>query len=82
MFRLSGALKSVRAPTLIMVGDLDYVCSKASRLMAQAVAGAALKIIKKSRAHVADEQPAAFTTALMIFWFGVNIHNTAKASTA
>src|SRR5271168_3518640 len=36
LFLLTGVLKSVRAPTLVMVGELDYVCSKASRLMAQA----------------------------------------------
>ena len=67
LFRLSGVLKSVRAPTLVMVGELDYVCSKASRLMAQAVLGAMLSIIKNSGHMSPLEQPAAFTAALMDF---------------
>ena len=67
LFRLSGVLKSVRAPTLVMVGELDYVCSKASRLMAQAIPGATLKIIKNSGHMSPIEQPAAFTAALMEF---------------
>jgi pimeloyl-ACP methyl ester carboxylesterase len=67
LFRLSGVLKSVRVPTLVMVGELDYVCSKASRLMAQAIPGAALKIIKNSGHMSPIEQPAAFTAALMEF---------------
>src|ERR1700719_738625 len=67
LFRLSGVLKSVRSPTLVMVGELDYVCSKASRLMAQAIPGATLKIIKNSGHMSPIEQPAAFTAALMEF---------------
>jgi pimeloyl-ACP methyl ester carboxylesterase len=67
LFRLSGVLKSVRAPTLVMVGELDYVCSKASRLTAHAVPGAMLSIIKNSGHMSPLEQPAAFTAALMDF---------------
>jgi 3-oxoadipate enol-lactonase len=67
LFRLSGVLKSVRAPTFVMVGELDYVCSKASRLMAQAIPGATLSIIKNSGHMSPIEQPAAFTAALMDF---------------
>jgi pimeloyl-ACP methyl ester carboxylesterase len=67
LFRLSGVLKSVRAPTLVMVGELDYVCSKASRLMAEAIPGATLKIIKNSGHMSPIEQPAAFTAALLEF---------------
>src|SRR5580658_4093195 len=67
LFRLTGVLKSVRAPTLVVVGELNYVCSKASRLMAQAIPGATLKIIKNSGHMSPMEQPAAFTTALMEF---------------
>ena len=67
LFRLTGVLSSVRAPTLVMVGEHDYVCSKASRLMAQAIPGAALKIIKASGHMSPLEQPAAFSAALMDF---------------
>jgi pimeloyl-ACP methyl ester carboxylesterase len=67
LFRLSGVLKSVRTPTLVMAGELDYVCSKAARLLAQAIPGATLKIVKNSGHMAPIEQPAAFTAALMEF---------------
>jgi 3-oxoadipate enol-lactonase len=67
LFRLTGVLKSVRAPTLVVVGELNYVCSKASRLMAQAIPGAALQIIKNSGHMSPLEQPTAFSAALMEF---------------
>jgi pimeloyl-ACP methyl ester carboxylesterase len=67
LFRLTGALKPVRVPTLVMVGELDYVCSKTSRLLAQAIPGATLKIIKNSGHMSPIEQPAAFTVALLEF---------------
>jgi len=67
LFRLTGVLKSVRVPTQVMVGELDYVCSKASRLLAQTIPGAALKIIENSGHMSPIEQPAAFTAALLQF---------------
>ena len=41
-------LKSVRVPTLVVVGQYDYVCSKAARLLAQTIPNASLKIIADS----------------------------------
>jgi pimeloyl-ACP methyl ester carboxylesterase len=67
LFRLTGVLKSVRVPTLVLVGQQDYVCSKASRLLAQSISGAALKIIDGSGHMSPLEQPAAFSAALMEF---------------
>jgi pimeloyl-ACP methyl ester carboxylesterase len=67
LFRLTGVLKSVRVPTLVLVGEYDYVCSKASRLMAQSIPSAALKVIKNSGHMSPLEQPAAFTAALLDF---------------
>ncbi len=67
LFRLTGALKSVRVPTLILLGEHDYVCSKAARLMAQNIPGAALKTIADSGHMSPLEQPAAFTAAVMEF---------------
>ena len=67
LFRLTDVLKAVRAPTLVVVGQHDYVCSKASKLIAQTIPNAALKIIEDS-GHISPlEQPAAFTTALVEF---------------
>jgi pimeloyl-ACP methyl ester carboxylesterase len=67
LFRLTDVLKAVRAPTLVLVGQHDYVCSKASKLIAQTIPNASLKIIEDSGHMSPLEQPAAFTTALAEF---------------
>jgi pimeloyl-ACP methyl ester carboxylesterase len=67
LFRLTDLLKSVRAPTLVLVGQHDYVCSKAARLLAQTIPNAALKIIADSGHMSPLEQPAAFSAALLEF---------------
>jgi pimeloyl-ACP methyl ester carboxylesterase len=67
LFRLTGVLQSVRVSTLVVVGQQDYVCSKAARLMAQTIPNAALKIIENSGHMSPLEQPAAFSAALMEF---------------
>ena len=64
LFRLIEPMKSVRVPTTILVGQYDYVCSKAARLLAQSIPNASLKIIANSGHMSPLEQPAAFTAAL------------------
>jgi len=67
LFRLTGVLQSVRVPSLVVVGQQDYVCSKASRLMAQTIPDATLKIIDNSGHMSPLEQPATFSAALLDF---------------
>jgi pimeloyl-ACP methyl ester carboxylesterase len=67
LFRLTGLLKSICVPTLVMAGQLDYVCSKAARLMAQTIPNATFKIIDNSGHMAPLEQPAAFNAALLEF---------------
>ncbi len=67
LFRLTRLLQSVPVPTRVMVGQHDYVCSKAARLLAQTIPGASLTIIKDSGHMAPLEQPAAFTAALLEF---------------
>jgi pimeloyl-ACP methyl ester carboxylesterase len=67
LFRLTDALKAVKASTLVLAGQHDYVCSKASRLMAQIIPNASFKIIEGSGHMSPLEQPAAFTAALAEF---------------
>jgi pimeloyl-ACP methyl ester carboxylesterase len=67
LFRVGSVLQSIRAPTLVLVGEQDYMCSKSSRLLAQTIAGATLKVIKNSGHMVPLEQPAAFSAALLEF---------------
>jgi pimeloyl-ACP methyl ester carboxylesterase len=67
LFRLADVLKAVKAPTLVLVGQQDYVCSKASKLIAQNIPDASLRIIEGSGHMSPLEQPAAFTAALAEF---------------
>lgn len=67
LFRLTGILQSIQVPTLVAVGQFDYVCSKAARLLAQTIPNATLKIIADSGHMTPLEQPAAFNAALMEF---------------
>ena len=67
LFRLTEPMKSVRVPTLVLAGEHDYVCSKASHLLAQTIPSAQLKTIKGSGHMSPLEQPAAFSAALMEF---------------
>jgi len=67
LFRLKSLLKAIAAPTLVLVGQQDYVCSKAARLLAQTIPNARLKIIENSGHMSPLEQPEAFTAALMEF---------------
>ena len=72
LFRLTSVLQSVTVPTLVMVGEFDYVCSKSARLVAQTIPNARLKIIANSGHMSPLEQPAAFSAALMEFLGNTN----------
>src|ERR1700683_1516981 len=48
LFRVTEPMKSVHVPTLVLVGEYDYVCSKAARLLWQTIPHASVKIIKGS----------------------------------
>lgn len=67
LFRLSSVLKSIKVPTLVLVGEQDYTCSKAARLLAQTIPSATLKVIANSGHMSPLEQPAAFSAALLEF---------------
>ncbi len=67
LFRLTGLLRAVQAPTLVLVGQYDYVCSKAARLLADTIPNAAFATISGSGHMAPLEQPAAFTAALCGF---------------
>jgi pimeloyl-ACP methyl ester carboxylesterase len=67
LFRSTSVLKAVRTPTLVLVGQHDYTCSKASRLVAETIPDAELKVIAGSGHMAPLEQPAAFSAALLEF---------------
>lgn len=67
LFRLTGMVQSIKVPTLIMVGQFDYVCSKSARLLAQHIPNATLKVVADSGHMAPLEQPAAFSAVLAEF---------------
>jgi pimeloyl-ACP methyl ester carboxylesterase len=67
LFRSTSVLKAVRTPTLVLVGQHDYTCSKASRLVAETIPEAELEVIAGSGHMAPLEQPAAFSAALLEF---------------
>jgi len=70
LFRMTGLLAAIKVPTLVLVGEQDYVCSKAARLLAQTIPEAKLDIIAGSGHMSPLEQPAAFSAALLQFLDG------------
>jgi 3-oxoadipate enol-lactonase len=68
LFRLTGLLRTIEAPTLVLLGERDYLCSKAARLLTQTIPNASLKIIAGSGHMTPLERPAAFNAALLEFF--------------
>jgi pimeloyl-ACP methyl ester carboxylesterase len=67
LFRLTSLLNAMRVPTLVMAGQHDYVCSKATRALAQTIPNASLKFIAGSGHMSPLEQPPAFSAAVLEF---------------
>jgi pimeloyl-ACP methyl ester carboxylesterase len=67
LFRITDAFESPQVPTCVLVGEYDYVCTKAARLLAQTIPGASLKIVKGSGHMSPLERPAEFSAALLEF---------------
>jgi 3-oxoadipate enol-lactonase len=67
LFRMTGPLRSLRVPTLVLRGDRDQVCRAASRLLASTIPGAR-EMTLAGVGHMAPvEAPEAFTDALRAF---------------
>jgi pimeloyl-ACP methyl ester carboxylesterase len=67
LFRSISVLRTIQVPTLVIVGQLDYVCSKAARLLARTIPNATLKVIENSGHMAPLEEPAAFNATLTEF---------------
>lgn len=65
---LDDRLGQVRAPTLVISGDLDAVVPVGlSRRVAAAIPGARFALVRRALHHPMDEQPEAFLQALLGF---------------
>ncbi|KAA2236094.1 alpha/beta fold hydrolase [Salinarimonas soli] len=64
LFRMTGALRGLRVPTLVLRGDADQVCRAASKLLATTIPGAR-ELTLAGIGHMAPlEAPAAFNAAV------------------
>jgi pimeloyl-ACP methyl ester carboxylesterase len=67
LFRMTGVLKTLRVPTLVLRGERDQVCRAASRLLAGTIPGAR-EMTLPGVGHMAPvEAPGAFTAAVREF---------------
>ncbi len=64
---MTEGLKSLKVPTLVMLGQQDYLCRNSSRLLAETIPGAALCRIAGA-GHISPlEQPRQFNANLLNF---------------
>ena len=65
------ALKSVKAPVLVVHGDLDLQPEKADRLYAECFPNSSLEVVKGAGHFMYDEQPQAFSEIVDRFLKGL-----------
>jgi pimeloyl-ACP methyl ester carboxylesterase len=67
LFRMRKALQGIKVPTLVVLGQQDYVCRNAARLMAETIPGATLHRIAGAGHMLPLEQPHEFNETLARF---------------
>jgi pimeloyl-ACP methyl ester carboxylesterase len=67
LFRMRNLLQEIKVPTLVMLGQHDYVCRNAARLMAETIPGAVLHRIAGAGHMSPLEEPGEFNERLAAF---------------
>jgi len=67
LFRMGQVLRSIEVPTLVLIGQHDYVCRNAARLLVENIPGAIMKKIAGAGHMTPLEEPAQFSTNLVEF---------------
>ncbi|GAB4170266.1 MAG: 3-oxoadipate enol-lactonase [Thalassobaculales bacterium] len=70
LFRMTGRLAAVRAPTLVLTGANDFVCLKAAKLLHRSIRGAQAVQIEGGSHMVPVEKPAEFARVVRDFIAG------------
>lgn len=70
LFRVRNSLQAIKVPTLVMLGQHDYVCRNAARLMAETIPGAILHKIPGAGHMSPLERPHEFSETLIAFFTG------------
>jgi pimeloyl-ACP methyl ester carboxylesterase len=67
LFRMRETLRSIEAPTLVLLGQRDYVCRNSARLLAENIPGASIERIPNAGHMSPLEEPARFNASLSDF---------------
>jgi len=67
MYELEAGLRTLRMPTLVIVGDEDTPATDASRFLAGTIPGARLRVLSGTGHTLNLEEPAAFNDAVLQF---------------
>jgi pimeloyl-ACP methyl ester carboxylesterase len=67
LFRMRNTLRAIKVPTLVLLGQHDYVCRNSARLLAETIPGAVLQRIPGAGHMSPLEEPAAFSEAVTAF---------------
>jgi pimeloyl-ACP methyl ester carboxylesterase len=67
LYRMTGTLAKVTAPTLVLLGQQDGVCQKSARLLHATIPGSELRRIPGAGHTLPLEEPAAFSDAVASF---------------
>ena len=67
LFRMTETLRTIKVPTLVVLGQQDYLCRNSSRLMAETIPGAALRRIAGAGHITPLEEPRQFNALVHDF---------------
>ena len=67
MYELEAGLRTLRVPTLVIVGDEDAPAIDASRFLAATIPGARLRVLARTGHTLNLEEPTAFNDAVLQF---------------
>jgi pimeloyl-ACP methyl ester carboxylesterase len=70
LFRMHNTLQAIKVPTLVMLGQHDYICRNAARLLSESIPGAVLHRIEGAGHMSPLERPHQFSDRLATFLAG------------
>ena len=68
LFRMRNALREIKVPTLVMLGQHDYICRNAARLLSENIPGAVIHRIEGAGHMSPLERPRQFSDVLKAFF--------------
>src|SRR5262249_24358505 len=67
LFRMRNTLRAIKAPTLVLLGQQDYVCRHAAHLLRETIRETVLHLIPGAGHMAPLERPRAFNAAVAAF---------------